>query len=383
MPSTSSKASNPSKGQLTGTQKSKHKKSKNPDRLNRQNQTNNGGTSSAVHRLRQLKSTHKTRALDRRNSSKSNTTQADTTAPVPSPFTVFQRQAALANSSRDLQGKLPPERMSCDISAAGSLSAREKALGKMANSTQKSTSRENILETSKELDELTSVQLDQLYLNSVENFEHIKSQWQTLHAGVLDSSQVNLSHMKSSSDKLEEELQRSRKEISTLLAALDLTQARFEEKGVELEKLKEKTHTSLLDTHKDIKDHYDVISRKWIDQNKDELIRALYNAKYQSHVMEEELVRSKGESRRDRLAYNNLLNEKFRIIVDKCKEFGELESATLQQMSSMKRRIADLEEEGKIAHEVYKSRLSKLHDKFAKQFVAMKESNSRSCSTTA
>ena len=125
-----------------------------------------------------------------------------------------------------------------------------------------------------------------------------------------------------------------------------------------------------------------MLFRKWIDQNKDELIRALYNQSIKA-MQEEELIRSKGESRRDRLAYNNLLNEKFRIIVDKCKEFGELESATLQQMSSMKRRIADLEEEGKIAHEVYKSRLSKLHDKFAKQFVAMKESNSRSCSTTA
>ena len=155
-------------------------------------------------------------------------------------------------------------------------------------------------------------------------------------AGVLDSSQVNLSHMKSSSDKLEEELQRSRKEISTLLAALDLTQARFEEKGVEIEKLKEKTHTSLLDTHKDIKDHYDVISRKWIDQNKDELIRALYKRKVSKPCYGGGASSLKGESRRDRLAYNNLLNEKFRIIVDKCKEFGELECATLQQMSSMK-----------------------------------------------
>ena len=384
MPSTTSKASNPSKGQLTGTQKSKHKTSKIHDRPSRQNHTNNGSTSSAVHRLRQLKSTNKTRTLDRRNTLKTKTTTlAVSTAPSSSPFTIFQRQAAVANTSNNIHEVVPPETMSSAMSITGSLSAREEALSKIANSsTQKSPSNVNILETSKELDQLTSVELDQLYLKSVENFDHVKSQWQKLHTSVLNASQINSPRMKSATDKLEEELQRSRKEISTLLAALDLTQARFEEKGAEIEKLKEKTHASLLDTHKG-DDHYDIISRKWIDQDKDKLIRALYNAKYERHVMEEELIRSKGESRRDRLAYNNLLNEKFRIIVDKCKEFGELDSATVLQLSSMKRRIADLEEEGKIAHEVYKSRLGKLHDKFAKQFVAMKESNSRSCSTTA
>eukprot|EP00944_MAST-04C_sp_MAST-4C-sp1_P003876 g3876.t1 len=127
--------------------------------------------------------------------------------------------------------------MSSAMSITGSLSAREEALSKIANSsTQKSPSNVNILETSKELDQLTSVELDHLYLKSVENFDHVKSQWQKLHTSVLNASQINSPRMKSATDKLEEELQRSRKEISTLLAALDLTQARFEEKGAEIEK---------------------------------------------------------------------------------------------------------------------------------------------------
>ena len=241
MPSATSKASNPSKGQLTGTQKSKYKTSKIHDRPSIQNHTNNGSTSSAVHRLRQLKSTNKTRTLDRRNTLKTKTTTlAVSTAPSSSPFTIFQRQAAVANTSNNIHEVVPPETMSSAMSITGSLSAREEALSKIANSsTQKSPSNVNILETSKELDQLTSVELDQLYLKSVENFDHVKSQWQKLHTSVLNASQINSPRMKSSSDKLEEELQRSRKEISTLLAALDLTQARFEEKGVEIEKLKE------------------------------------------------------------------------------------------------------------------------------------------------
>ena len=383
IPSTSFKAPTRSKGQIASAQKSKHKKGKSPDKPNRQNQTSSGGNSSAVHRLKQLKSSNKVRA-GRRSILKSNTTQVDAAAAAPSPFTVFQRQAALAKKSKHLQDEIDPERMTSGMPIAGSLSAREETLVKNNNSARKPSPSEKSLEAleSKELDDLTSVELDQLYQKSIKSFEHLNDQWLTLHANVHDSPQTELLEAKSPMDKLEEELQRSRKEISTLLAALDLTQARFEEKGTEVEKLREKLATIPTDSRKDIKDHYDVIARKWSDEDKEKLIHALYNAKYEKHVIEDELVRSRGESRRDRLAYNNLLNEKFEIIVNKCKTFSELESATALQLASMKRRIADLEEESKIAQEVYKSRLNKLHDRFAQQFVAMKESKARSCSST-
>ena len=89
--------------------------------------------------------------------------------------------------------------------------------------------------------------------------------------------------------------------------------------------------------------------------------------------MEEELVKTKGESRRDRLAYKTLLNEKYRLLINSYGKHNNADNAVQMQLQALKSRVDNLEEENKIANGIYKGRLKRLHDEFSKQYIKFRE----------
>ena len=89
--------------------------------------------------------------------------------------------------------------------------------------------------------------------------------------------------------------------------------------------------------------------------------------------MEEELVKTKGEARRDRLAYKSLLNEKLLVLVNSYEKRNNADNAVQMQLQAMKHRVDNLEEENKIANGIYKGRLKRLHDEFSKQYIKFRE----------
>ena len=128
---------------------------------------------------------------------------------------------------------------------------------------------------------------------------------------------------------------------------------------------------------KDEEINFDALLAKYKDIDKDTLIRALYSANCNRKYLEEELVRTKGTARRDRLAYKNLLNEKFALLINNKDKTNNIERAVVIQLTALKTRIEELEEENKITNTVYKTRLSRLHSDFSQQYIKLRELQER------
>ena len=103
----------------------------------------------------------------------------------------------------------------------------------------------------------------------------------------------------------------------------------------------------------------------------------MYSANCNRKYLEEELVRTKGTARRDRLAYKNLLNEKFALLINNKDNTNNIEHAVVIQLTALKTRIEELEEENKITNTVYKTRLSRLHSDFSRQYIKLRELQER------
>ena len=310
--------------------------------------------------------------------------------------------------------KINPEKLSGGIGLSGSLSARERALDAKLRQDMKIETADDANGTHSQqgmgsknginiynykpssilnvdlgnLDQLTDEEINELFfksLDEVEQYQQIRDA-NRLQFQKLEKQRVEMERQyaqekavrNATKGTLEQQIKRSEKEICNLYDAIEITQKRYDGQAIEIEELKHKLYEiGKPNGVKDEEINFDALLAKYKDDDKDALIRALYSANCNRKYLEEELVRTKGTARRDRLAYKNLLNEKFALLINNKDNTNNIEHAVVIQLTALKTRIEELEEENKITNTVYKTRLSRLHSDFSRQYIKLRELQER------